>query len=128
MRETVMFKSLAPILLVDAIEPSLPFWCDGLGFSLATTVPEAGPYEFAIVAREGIEVMLQTRASAAEDLRIDLPAGPGVVYISVDSLGPVLAALGEAEIAVPRRTTFYGADEVFVRDPAGHLVGLSAVA
>ena len=128
MADDMEIKSLAPILLVEAIEPSLPFWVDGLGFAVTTTVPDTGPYVFAIVARDGIEVMLQTRASAAEDLGAAVPAGPGVVYISVGALGPVLAALGEVEIAVPRRTTFYGADEVFVRDPGGHLVGLAAFA
>jgi catechol 2,3-dioxygenase-like lactoylglutathione lyase family enzyme len=128
MTDSTDVKSLAPILLVDAIEPSLPFWVDGLGFDLTTAVPETAPHAFAIVARGGIEVMLQTRASAAEDLGDAVPAGPSVVYISVGALGPVLSALGEVDIAVQRRTTFYGADEVFVRDPAGHLVGLAAPA
>jgi catechol 2,3-dioxygenase-like lactoylglutathione lyase family enzyme len=124
----ITVKSLAPILLVDAIEPSLPFWTDGLGFALTMAVPEIAPRAFAIVARDGIEVMLQTRASAAEDLGKVVPAGPSVVYVSVGALRPVLSALGEAAIAVQRRTTSYGADEVFVRDPGGHLVGLAAPA
>jgi len=29
---------------------------------------------------------------------------------------------------VPRRTTFYGADEIFVRAPGGHTVGFAAFA
>ena len=128
MTEGITVKSLAPVLLVEAIEPSLPFWVDGLGFGVTVSVPEAPPYAFAIVARDGIEVMLQTRASASEDLGGAVPAGPGVVYISVGELGPVLAALGEGDIAVQRRKTFYGADEIFVRDPGGHLVGLAAPA
>ena len=126
MTDTATIKSLAPILLMEAIEPSLPFWVDRLGFVLTVTVPETPPYGFAIVARDGIEVMLQTRASASDDLKIAVPAGPGIVYLSVTALDPVLQSLGPTEIAVPRRTTFYGADEIFVRDPAGHLVGIAA--
>jgi catechol 2,3-dioxygenase-like lactoylglutathione lyase family enzyme len=129
MTQLIKLKSLAPILMVEAIEPVLPFWVDRLGFSLTTTVPEAGPYNFAIASRDGIEVMLQTRASAAEDLNADLGTiGAGVLYLSVAALDPVLAALGDADIVVARRTTFYGADEVFVRDPAGNLVGIAAFA
>jgi catechol 2,3-dioxygenase-like lactoylglutathione lyase family enzyme len=128
MQNPISIKSLAPILLVDAIEPSLPFWVGGLGFVVTTAVPETAPHAFAIVARDGIEVMLQTRASAADDLGEAVPTGPGAVYISVGALGPVLSALGEIDIAVQRRTTFYGADEIFVRDPGGHLVGLAAPA
>jgi catechol 2,3-dioxygenase-like lactoylglutathione lyase family enzyme len=126
MSSSTAVQSLAPILLVDSIEPSLPFWTEGLGFAVTTAVPETGPLVFAIVARDGIEVMLQTRASATEDLGDVVPTGPSVVYVTVGALGPVLAALGEVDIAVQRRTTFYGADEIFVRDPGGHLVGLAA--
>ena len=130
MTQAIEVKSLAPILVVNEIEPVLPFWVDRLGFAVITTVPEAGPYVFAIVARDGAQVMLQTRASASEDLNADLGSiGAGVVYVSVAALDPVIGALGDAaEIVVARRTTFYGADEIFVRDPACNLVGLAAFA
>ena len=130
MTQAIEVKSLAPILVVNEIEPVLPFWVDRLGFAVITTVPEAGPYVFAIGARDGAQVMLQTRASASEDLNADLGSiGAGVVYVSVAALDPVIGALGDAaEIVVARRTTFYGADEIFVRDPAGNLVGLAAFA
>jgi catechol 2,3-dioxygenase-like lactoylglutathione lyase family enzyme len=127
MTDGITLKSLAPILIIDAIEPSLPFWTDRLGFAVVATVPEAAPYDFAIVARDGIEVMLQTRASAAADTG-DVTANvqASALYLSVGAIDPVVAALGTAEIVVPRRTTFYGADEVWVRDPAGNLVGFAA--
>jgi catechol 2,3-dioxygenase-like lactoylglutathione lyase family enzyme len=130
MTQPIEVRSLAPILVVEAIEPVLPFWVDRLGFALVTTVPDASPYNFAIVARDGVQVMLQTRVSAAEDLSVDLgTVGSSVVYISVAALDPVLAALGDAaDIVVERRTTFYGADEIFVHDPAGNLIGLAAFA
>ena len=130
MTQAIEVKSLAPILVVNEIERVLPFWVDRLGFAVITAVPEASPYVFAIVARDGAQVMLQTRASASEDLNADLGSiGAGVVYVSVAALDPVIGALGDAaEIVVARRTTFYGADEIFVRDPAGNLVGLAAFA
>jgi uncharacterized glyoxalase superfamily protein PhnB len=122
----IAIKSLAPILLVESIEPSLPFWVEQLGFSLTVTVPDAAPLAFAIVARDCVEVMLQSRASAGEDLG-DLGAmGPALLYISVAALEPVLAAIEHASIVVPRRTTFYGSDEIYVRDPAGNVIGFSA--
>jgi hypothetical protein len=127
MSTSLHFNSLAPILVVEAIEPVLPFWRDRLGFSVTTTVPDAAPYNFAIVARDGIEVMFQTRASSAEDTG-DITANvrASVLYFNVGTIDDVLAALGDADIAVPRRTTFYGADEVWVRDPAGTVVGFAA--
>ena len=128
MTEPVSVKSLAPILVVDAIEPSLPFW-RAAGFNAGMTVPEQPPYAFAILANGATEIMLQTRASVAQDA----PAVAGsvtasVLYISVAALQPVLDALPEAPVAVARRTTFYGADEVFLRDPAGNIIGFAAPA
>jgi len=122
-------KSLAPILLVEMVAPSLGFWIDGLGFALGPTVPEQPPYDFAIVSKSGVEVMLQTRASAAEDTPAAAQgAAASILYISVDSIDAVLRALPGVETVVPRRTTFYGADEVFVRAPDGHTIGFAAFA
>lgn len=33
-----------------------------------------------------------------------------------------------AEVLVPRRTTFYGSTEIFVREPAGNVVGFAQFA
>jgi hypothetical protein len=129
MADAFELKSLAPILLVERIEPCLPFWVEQLGFALVTTVPEQSPFVFAIVARGGVEIMLQTTASAAEDMGgATAEVRESIVYLSVGSLDAVLSAIGDAEILVPRRTTFYGADEVWVRAPGGTVVGFSAPA
>ncbi len=119
-------KSITPILTVEDIAPCLPFWVEALGFALTVTVPDLPPYAFAIVAHDGREVMLQSRASVQEDLGQLGQLGASVLYISVAALDPVLAALPEADIVVPRRKTFYGADDVFVRDPAGNVIGFAA--
>jgi uncharacterized glyoxalase superfamily protein PhnB len=127
MTDEITLKSLAPILVVDDIGPCLPFWSERLGFAVVTTVPEAPPFGFAILVREGVEIMLQTRASTAADTGdVTRDVRASVVYLTVGAIDPVIAALGEADIAVPRRTTFYGADEVWVRDPGGNLVGFAA--
>jgi hypothetical protein len=38
----VELKKLTPILTVEAIEPSLPFWVDALGFTKTVDVPHEG--------------------------------------------------------------------------------------
>jgi uncharacterized glyoxalase superfamily protein PhnB len=125
--ENMTVKGLAPILIVNSIEPVLPFW-ERLGFTRTTTVPETEPYTFAIVASGGTEVMLQTRASGVEDMGAEMTRDvrASVLYLTVGAIDAVLAALGEPDIALPRRTTFYGADELWVRDPGGNIVGFAA--
>lgn len=121
-------KKLTPILYVEEIEPALPFWTERLGFELTTEVPEGDRLGFVILERDGVEVMYQTRASVEADLPAlaDTPIGGSILFIQVDALDPVVQALEGTEIAVPRRKTFYGADEIFVREPGGNLVGFAA--
>ena len=57
-------KSLAPVLVVDAVEPSIAFWSDRLGFTKENEVPGPdGKLIFASVKKDGVEIMYQTRAS-----------------------------------------------------------------
>jgi hypothetical protein len=43
-----------------------------------------------------------------------------------DALGFVALARDGVEIAVPRRRTPYGADEIYVRTVGGHIIGFAA--
>jgi catechol 2,3-dioxygenase-like lactoylglutathione lyase family enzyme len=119
---------MTPILYVEAIEPCLPFWTDRLGFSLTTQVPQDDRIGFVILERAGIEVMMQTRASVEADVPAvaATPRGASILFIEVESLDPVLAAVDGVPVVVPRRTTFYGADEIFVREPGGNIIGFAA--
>lgn len=119
-------KKLVPILVVDAIEPCLEFWVDRFGFTKTTEVPHGDRLGFVILERDGHEVMLQSRSSLAEDAP-PLADGPyrSVLYFDVDDLNPIRKSLEGVEVVVPERHTPYGATEIFVRDPAGNLVGFA---
>ena len=122
-------KKLTPVLYVDAIEPSLGFWVDRLGFQKTIEVPAGDRLGFVGLERDGVELMLQTYASAAEDVPAvaELTAGSSsVIYVEVDDLNVVRSvadALGEV---VPERTTFYGAREIGLRSPCGHVLIFAA--
>src|ERR1700704_1829976 len=61
-------KSLAPVMIVDAVEPSLKFWTEQLGFAKDNEVPGPdGKLIFASVKKDGVEIMYQTRASVIAD-------------------------------------------------------------
>lgn len=120
-----MLKSLTPILFVDAIEPCLTFWTERLGFQKVVEVPDEDRLGFVILKQGDLEVMYQTHRSVAKDLMgVDTPSG-GCVYITVDDFEAVVKALEGADVVVAPRKTFYGADEIFVREPGGNLIGFS---
>lgn len=120
-------EKLTPILYVEEIEPVLSFWTDRLGFELTTEVPEGDRLGFVILTKDDAEVMLQTRASVEGDIPslASMPMGGSILFVQVASLDAVERALAGIEPVVPRRRTFYGADEIFVREPAGNIVGFA---
>ena len=48
------------------------------------------------------------------------------LYIEVEALAPIRAALEGWPRVVPERTTFYGAREIIVRDPASNMVSFAS--
>jgi uncharacterized glyoxalase superfamily protein PhnB len=131
-------NKLTPIMTVEAIEPCLPFWTERLGFEITATVPHGEAVGFAMLQKGNVELMYQSLASVEADLgpaaasrgQGDLvermAAGATTLFIEVDTLDDVVAALEGADVVVPRRQTFYGMDEIFVRAPCGTLVGFAA--
>lgn len=119
------YRSLAPVLIVKAVEPCIEFWRDRLGFSVVDTVLEGDEIGFAILVGDGVTVMYQSEASLAKD--IPAIAGPKLVspnifYLSVTSIDDVAKRLEGIEKVVPRRTTFYGAIEIGIREPGGYVI------
>ena len=117
-------QRLSPVLMVDAIEPVLGFWVDKLGFTKAAEVPHEGHLGFVILERDGIQIMYQTKASVAADVPpiAGAPQRGTFLFIEVDSLDVIVKSLADVTPVVPRRKTFYGADELIVREPAGNVV------
>lgn len=117
-------KKLTPVLYVEAIEPALPFWVDRLGFEVTVELPEGDRLGFVILRKGAVEVMYQTRASVEHDVPAlaDHPLGGSMLFLEVDDLDAVAHALDGIAPVVPRRTTFYGADELIIREPGGHIV------
>ena len=132
-RQPIMKKATA-IIVVDAIEPCLLFWTV-LGFEVTVEVPHENTIGFAMLNNGDVEIMYQSRASMVADVeQSGAPAGLAdelarsttTLFVEVERLDDVLENIEDAEVLVPRRQTFYGMDEVFVRAPCGTVVGFAA--
>jgi uncharacterized glyoxalase superfamily protein PhnB len=118
-------KRITPVLFVKEIGPVLPFWVDALGFIKAIEVPNGDRLGFVALQKGSTEVMYQSYASLGEDMPQIAEAsrkGPTFLYIEVDNLDAVLAAMKNTKIVQPERTTFYGMREVGYQDPTGHYI------
>ena len=116
-------KKITPVLMVEAIEPCLPFW-DRLGFEKVAEVPHGDGLGFVILVKDGVEVMYQTRASVHDDMPslAKAPMGGTTLFLEITDLDAVITLLGTTPVLVPRRKTFYGMEEVAVREPGGNAV------
>jgi len=123
-------KRITPVIVVDAIEPVLAFWVDRLGFTKTNEVPHEGHLGFVILERDGIELMYQTVASVAADVSAlkGVPLRGTMLFIEVDNLDEIEKKLAGVTYVVPRRTTFYGSQEVIVREPGGNTVNFAQFA
>ena len=120
----MQMKKLTPVLLVDAIEPALPFWEERLGFTRSNEVPHEDKLGFVMLTKDGVEIMYQSVASMNADAPqlASTPTGGTLLFIEVQDLDAIVAALEGIEPVMPRRKTFYGADEYVVREPGGNIV------
>jgi uncharacterized glyoxalase superfamily protein PhnB len=129
MAAAVRLTHLAPVLIVDSVEPCLAFWVDRFGFEGRNQVPGPdGKLVFASVEKDGIEVMYQTRASVLADSPAsasELVGHSTVLFITVPDLDSVERAVAGAPIVKPRHKTFYGSVELYVREPGGNTVGFA---
>jgi len=120
------FQKLTPVLLVDSIPPCLPFWTERLGFAQVAEVPgRDGLPQFVILLGDGIEVMYQTWAAVAEEspAAAATPQGHSIaLFLEVADLDRIDQALAGVPRVAERHTTFYGMEELTVREPCGALV------
>jgi hypothetical protein len=130
---TKPMKKMTPVLVVERIEPSLALWVDRLGFEKRIEVPEGDHLGFVGLTRGGIEIMYQTRESVrAEIASADLPEvllpskdSHTTLFCEVEDLDEIRRSLEGLEILLPYRKTTYGAEELWLREPGGHIIGFA---
>jgi len=120
-----VIKKLTPVLMVDAIEPCLPLWTDRLGWNKTVEVPEGDRLGFVILEKDGAEVMYQTWESIEKDVGSKAVRAVGTsvgLFVEVSDLDEIERRISGLPLVLPRRRTFYGMDEVGIKEAGGHTV------
>jgi uncharacterized glyoxalase superfamily protein PhnB len=132
------FSDVTPNLVVLDVERSLAFYRDVLGFTLTTTVPENGPFAFAWMQRDGVNVFLNSLDAVRAD-HAELAARPigglNTIFIVLEAdttaAGPegqleidaMRAAIGSrARVFMELKDQFYGMREFGIEDPDGYAI------
>jgi len=121
-------KKITPVLFVPEVEPCIQFWVERFGFTKIAEVPEGDKIGFAILKNGDVELMYESYPCVDKDIPSVAQAvrkGPTFLYVEVEKVDDFIAAAKGAAVAFPVRTTFYGAKEIGIKDPAGHFVTFS---
>ena len=123
-------NSLTPNLMVNDVEETIEFYTDILGFTLLMTVPETGKLDWAMVKRNDVVIMFQTKKSLASGLpRLagEKPGGGLTFYIKVDRVTELHEELfnNEVEIISDLESTFYNTVEFSIVDVNGYVLTFS---
>ena len=132
-----MYGKITANLVVGSVNESLNFYEGVLGFSLVLGVPEGSrrivttregdaPLGFAIIRRDDVELMLQSRKSLSEEL----PAfgeqsigGSLTIYIRVADAGKLYEDIADKVTVIQDpHTTFYGTEQFYIRDCTGYVL------
>jgi len=115
---------LTPNLYTDDVATCAKFWTDRLQFEKTVEVPGEGGLAFAALQKGSLELMYGSYASLEQqaDVARTYTRGTSFLFLEVDDLDAVLAAMQGAPVVLPVHKTFYGATEFTVKDPAGHLI------
>lgn len=119
------YGKLTPVLMVEAIEPCLALWVDRLGWTQTVAVPEGDRLGFVILEKDGVELMYQSWESVEKDLAkpVKRSTSPSIaLFIEVSDIEDIVRRVHGLPLAVARRKTFYGTDEIGVTEAGGHLV------
>ena len=120
------FASVTPNLLVRDIDRATAFYRDVLGFTIKQTVPDAAPFVFVWLERDGVPVFLNDPKAAKEDYAsaTSRPSGGTAtlffVVTDVDDYHSHVAP--HAKVLMPLTTKFYGMREFAIEDLDGHIL------
>ncbi len=123
---TPRFNSIAPCFPVANVGATLHWYEEELGFS-SFPFPKTEPYVFAIMSRDGIELMLQRLDGFVKPNLYDArPGGVWDAYIRMKNVTEFYESVRErVNVIMPLCQQPYGDWEFEVRDPNGYVLVFS---
>jgi uncharacterized glyoxalase superfamily protein PhnB len=116
-----------PSLFTHHIDRSIAFYRDVLGFAVATTVPDAAPFVFALLQRDGVTVFINDLTAATKDgatLPSVVVGKSGVtLFLHMEGIDALWAEVKDkAPVLMPLTVQWYGMTEFTIADPDGYVI------
>ncbi|HYW72572.1 MAG TPA: hypothetical protein VE961_16160 [Pyrinomonadaceae bacterium] len=120
-------QSINPVFPVANVGATIRWYEQELGFA-GDPFPAHEPYQFGILRRDRVEIMLQRVADYKKPDLYDLRNGGGVwdAYLRITGLSDLYERVKERlELRKPLRRQPYGLSEFEVKDPNGYILVFS---
>jgi len=133
-------KKLTPNFAVQDIKKTVLFYQDVLGFKLEMAEPEDKNgienelnenknYVYAMMSRDGVELMFQRTDSIGEDI----PPLKGITqgasvsfYMEVEDVEALYQEMkSQADVVIELKTAWYGMKEFYIKDCNGYILGFA---
>ena len=126
------FADVTPNLIASDVSRSVAFYRDVLGFPMGETVPDAPPFHFAWMRRDGVSVFLNSVESVRSEHR-DLGSRPiggtATLFIILEAedvaggIDALYASVSKgARVIMELKNQFYGMREFGIEDPDGYVI------
>lgn len=121
-----MLKSMVPNLMVADVKESVDFYQEKIGFVMVASVPKEDGLQFAILHKDGVNLMLQEKNNFIEEYPVlqREEVQPSIsLYIQVDDLQEEYRRFQAVhEIYLELHQTFYGSQEFAILDNSGYVL------
>jgi uncharacterized glyoxalase superfamily protein PhnB len=123
-QKSISIKKMTANLYTRDVKACVAFWVDRLQFETTIEVPDGDNLAFAALQSRLIELMYGSYDSLEKDAAVAqaFQCGTSFLFLEVDDVDVVFAALEGAPIVSPLHETFYGSTEFTAKDPTGHLI------
>ncbi len=123
----MQLKKLTPNIMVEDVKRTTTFYKDVLGFELAASVPPDGEtLDWAMLKRDGVEMMFQSRPSLSGELPLFAEktiGGALTFYIEVADIQALYTDLkGKVTLLQELHQTFYDTQEFVIQDHNGFVL------
>lgn len=118
-------KKLTPNIMVEDVSRTIRFYQDVLGFQLLAKVPEEGVLDWAMLKRDDVELMVQSRLSLGSEIApmLDKAISASLTFyiVTEDVKGLREQLEGKVTIVQEMHKTFYNTNEFAIEDVNGYV-------
>lgn len=118
---------VTPNLITNDIDRATAFYRDVLGFSVTTTVPDAAPFVFVWLQRDGVSIFLNDEKTAKHevpDLTSFVAGQSGVgIFLHIEGVAALWNEVKDrARVVMPLKDQWYGMTEFSITDADGYIL------